>query len=128
MVARDETPLFTDIANYLLAKAFPKWLTHQQRKKFFTDLKHYILEDPYLFMVWSDQIVRRCILVEEGHDILMHCNLGPIGGHYCGNRMAKKVFDAGFFWPTILKDAQTLVHHCDRCQKASNISKWEEMR
>ena len=127
VVEEDETPWFADFANYLAARTFPKWLTYQQRKKFFTDLKHYIWEDPYLFRMCSDQIVRRCVSKEEGHDILMHCHSGPTGGHYSGNRTVKKALDAGFYWPTMFHDAQTLVRHCDRCQRAGNISKREEM-
>lgn len=32
-----------------------------------------------MFRVFSDQIVRRCVSLEEGHDILIHCQLGPTG-------------------------------------------------
>lgn len=66
VVVEDETLWFADISNYLATKTFPKWFTHQQRKKFFANLKHYIWEDPYLFRVCSDHIVRMCVLVEEG--------------------------------------------------------------
>ncbi|GKF85176.1 hypothetical protein Tco_0250074 [Tanacetum coccineum] len=33
--------------------------------------------------------------------------------HYGANFTAKKVFDAGFFWPTIYKDAYEFVKSCD---------------
>nr|GEW13582.1 reverse transcriptase domain-containing protein [Tanacetum cinerariifolium] len=33
----------------------------------------------------------------------------PIGGYHGANFSAKKVFDAGFFWPTIYRDAHNLV-------------------
>nr|GEW19970.1 reverse transcriptase domain-containing protein [Tanacetum cinerariifolium] len=36
------------------------------------------------------------------------CHHGPTGGHYGPSIIAKKVFDAGFYWPTIFKEAQTL--------------------
>ncbi|GKA54763.1 hypothetical protein Tco_0753712 [Tanacetum coccineum] len=39
-------------------------------------------------------------------DILEACHNGPTGGHHGANLTAKKVFDAGFFWPSIYKDAQ----------------------
>nr|GEU86996.1 reverse transcriptase domain-containing protein [Tanacetum cinerariifolium] len=35
----------------------------------------------------------------------------PIEGHHGANFIAKKVFDAGFFWPTIYRDAHNLVNH-----------------
>ncbi|GJW92176.1 reverse transcriptase domain-containing protein [Tanacetum coccineum] len=42
---------------------------------------------------------------KEALDILEACHNGPTGGHHGANLTAKKVFDAGFFWPTIYKDA-----------------------
>ncbi|GJR57032.1 reverse transcriptase domain-containing protein [Tanacetum coccineum] len=33
----------------------------------------------------------------------------------------------GFYWPTIIKEAHTLVRLCDACQKTRNISKRDEM-
>nr|GEZ64150.1 reverse transcriptase domain-containing protein [Tanacetum cinerariifolium] len=40
---------------------------------------------------------------------------------------AKKVFNAGFFWPTIYKDAYDLVKSCDSCQHQGKISQRDEM-
>nr|GEV66282.1 hypothetical protein [Tanacetum cinerariifolium] len=41
------------------------------------------------------------------------CHHGPTSGHYGPSIIVKKVFDAGFYWPTIFKEAQTLVKNCD---------------
>nr|GFA50881.1 DNA-directed DNA polymerase [Tanacetum cinerariifolium] len=53
----------------------------------------------------KDQIIRKCVAGQEAIDILKACHSGPIGGHYGANYTAKKVFDSGFYWPTIYKDA-----------------------
>nr|GFB51120.1 reverse transcriptase domain-containing protein [Tanacetum cinerariifolium] len=53
-------------------------------------------------------------------DILNACHSGPIGGHYGANYTAKKVFDSGFYWPSIYKDAFELVKRCDSCQHQSH--------
>ncbi|GJU54177.1 reverse transcriptase domain-containing protein, partial [Tanacetum coccineum] len=45
---KDE-PWFADFANYLVSDTIPKGMTYQQKKKFFSDLKHYFWEEPYLF-------------------------------------------------------------------------------
>ena len=42
-------PWFADFANYLAGKVIPENLSYQQKKKFFSDLKYYIWDDPYLF-------------------------------------------------------------------------------
>ncbi|GKB12517.1 retrovirus-related pol polyprotein from transposon TNT 1-94 [Tanacetum coccineum] len=43
------------------------------------------------------------------------------------NLTAKKVFDAGFFWPTIYKDAHELVKNYDSCQCQGKFSQRDEM-
>nr|GFB14833.1 DNA-directed DNA polymerase [Tanacetum cinerariifolium] len=55
-------------------------------------------------------------------DILEACHNGPTGGHHGANLTAKKVFDAGFFWPTIYKNAREFVKNCDSCQRQGKIS------
>ena len=50
----DESPWFADLANYLACGILIKGLTHQQKRKFFSDVKHYIWDDPYLFRVGAD--------------------------------------------------------------------------
>ncbi|GJV93676.1 reverse transcriptase domain-containing protein [Tanacetum coccineum] len=120
-------PWFADFANYLVGNIIPKGMTYQQKNKFFSDLKHYFWEEPYLFKVCSDGMIRRCISGPETRTILDQCHHGPTGGHYGPNITAKKVLDSGFYWPTIIKEAHTLVRLCEACQKTGNISKRDEM-
>nr|GEY71798.1 reverse transcriptase domain-containing protein [Tanacetum cinerariifolium] len=66
---------------------------------------------------------------QEAIDILNACHSGPTGGHYGANYTVKKVFDSGFYWPTIYKDAFELVKHCDSCQRQVDyLSKWVEAK
>nr|GEZ35873.1 reverse transcriptase domain-containing protein [Tanacetum cinerariifolium] len=39
----------------------------------------------------------------------------------------KKVFDAGFFWPSIYHDAHEMIKTCDICQRQGKISQRDEM-
>ncbi|GKC49022.1 reverse transcriptase domain-containing protein [Tanacetum coccineum] len=57
----------------------------------------------------------------------MACHDGPTGGHHSANYTAKKVFDSGFYWPTIYRDAHDLVTRCDACQRQGKISQRDEM-
>nr|GEX36666.1 reverse transcriptase domain-containing protein [Tanacetum cinerariifolium] len=63
----------------------------------------------------------------EALDILKACHNGPTGGHHGANLTAKKIFDAGFFLPTIYKDAHEFVKNCDSCQRQGKISQRDEM-
>ncbi|GKA96799.1 reverse transcriptase domain-containing protein [Tanacetum coccineum] len=101
--------------------------TFKQKNKFFKDVKHYFWDDPFLFKICADQVIRRCVHGKEDLEILKACHNGPTRGHHGANLTAKKVFDAGFFWPTIYKDAYELVKNCDSCQRQGKISQHDEM-
>ncbi|GJU20082.1 reverse transcriptase domain-containing protein [Tanacetum coccineum] len=121
------TPWFVDIANYHAGNFLIKGMSTQQKRKFFKDVKHYFWDDPYLFRICADQIIRRCVFSQEALEILKACHEGPTGGHHSANITAQKVFDAGFFWPTIYKDAYELIKSCDACQRQGKISHRDEM-
>ncbi|GKA29975.1 reverse transcriptase domain-containing protein [Tanacetum coccineum] len=71
--------------------------------------------------------VRRYVSGPETQTILDQCHHGLTGRHYGPNVTAKKVIDSGFYWPTIIKEAHTLVQLCKACQKMRNKSKRDEM-
>ncbi|GJR61670.1 reverse transcriptase domain-containing protein [Tanacetum coccineum] len=116
-------PWFADIANYHAGNFLIKGMSTQQKRKFFKDIKHYFWDDPYLFRTCADQIIRRCVFGQEALEILKACHEGPTGGHHSANITARKVFNAGFFWPTIYKDAYELIKSCDACQRQGKISR-----
>ncbi|GJR32643.1 reverse transcriptase domain-containing protein [Tanacetum coccineum] len=122
-----DKPWFADFANYLVGNIIPKGMTYQQKNKFYSNLKHYFWEEPYLFKVCFDGMIRRYISGPETRTILDQCHHGLTGGHYRPNITAKKVLDSGFYWLKIIKEAHTLVRLCEACQKTGNISKRDEM-
>ncbi|GKC45203.1 reverse transcriptase domain-containing protein [Tanacetum coccineum] len=127
VISSGSTPWFSDYANFHAGNFIVKGMSSQQKKKFFKDVKHYFWDDPYLFRICADQIIRRCVHGQEAFDILKACHEGPTGGHHSANLTAKKVFDAGFFWPTIYRDAHTMIKSCDTCQRQGKISQRDEM-
>ncbi|GJR33652.1 reverse transcriptase domain-containing protein [Tanacetum coccineum] len=123
----DSTPWFADFANYHAGNFIVKGMSSQQKNKFFKHVKHYFGDNPFLFKLCADQVIWRCMHDKEALDILEACHNEPTGGHHGANLTAKKVFDAGFFWPTIYKDAHELVKNCDSCQRQGKISQRDEM-
>nr|GEU30255.1 reverse transcriptase domain-containing protein [Tanacetum cinerariifolium] len=97
------------------------------KSKFFKDVKHYFWDDPYLFKICADQGIQRCVLGQEAIKILKACHYGTTGGHHGPNYTAKKVFDLGFYWPSIYRDAQDLVKNYDIFQRQGKISQRDEM-
>nr|GEZ61372.1 reverse transcriptase domain-containing protein [Tanacetum cinerariifolium] len=121
------TPWYADLANYHARNFIIKGMTSQQKKKFFKDARHYFWDDPYLFRTCTDQIIRRFVAGQEAIDILKACHNGPTGGHYGASYTTKKVFDSGFYWPSIYKDAFELMKHCDSCQRQGKVSQRDEI-
>nr|GEU30862.1 reverse transcriptase domain-containing protein [Tanacetum cinerariifolium] len=126
-ISSESTTWFADIANFHARNFIKKGLTSQQKKKFFKDVKHYFWDDPYLFWICTDQIIRRCVHGQEAIDILKACHEGPTGGHHVVNLTVKKVFDAGFFWPTIYRDSHAMIKSFNTCQRQGKISQRDEM-
>nr|GEY15859.1 reverse transcriptase domain-containing protein [Tanacetum cinerariifolium] len=121
------TPWFADFENYHAGNFVVKGMSSQQKKKFFKDVKHYFWDDPFLFKICADQDIRRCVHGQEAIDILKAYDYKPTGGHHGRNYTAKKVFDSGFYWPTIYRDSQDLVKTCDICQRQGKISQRDEI-
>nr|GEZ42006.1 DNA-directed DNA polymerase [Tanacetum cinerariifolium] len=120
-------PWFADFANYHAGNFIIKGMTSQQKNKFFKDVKHYFWDDPFLFKICSDQVIWRCVHGREALDILEACHNRPTEGHHGANLTAKKIFDAGFFWPTLYKDAHEFVKNCDSCQRQGKFLQQDEM-
>ncbi|KAL5578548.1 hypothetical protein UlMin_020247 [Ulmus minor] len=127
VVAVGEAPWYSDIVNYLARSTPPPELSYQGKKKFFADIKYYIWDDPFLFKICPDRIIRRCVPEEEMESILQHCHSREVGGHFGATKTAAKVLQSGFHWPTLFKDAYNFVANCDRCQRVGNISRKNEM-
>ncbi|GJW14136.1 reverse transcriptase domain-containing protein [Tanacetum coccineum] len=129
-LSRLKNPHQDVLENKEITKKFPLetlGMSSQQKKKFFKEVKHYFWDDPYLFRIGADQVIRRCVYSQEVIDILTACHNGPTEGHHGANYTAKKVFVSGFYWPTIYRDAHNLVTQCDACQRQGKISQKDEM-
>nr|GEW06678.1 reverse transcriptase domain-containing protein [Tanacetum cinerariifolium] len=99
-ISSGSTPWFADFVNFHARNFIVKGMSSQQKKKFFKD---------------------------KAYDILNACHEGPTGGHHVVNFTAKKVFDVGFFWPTIYRDAHNLVKSSDSCQRQGKKFQRDEM-
>ncbi|GJS42276.1 reverse transcriptase domain-containing protein [Tanacetum coccineum] len=123
----EEISWFADFANYLVGRILRKGLTYAQGCKFFLDLKHYFRNEPYLFKMCPDGMIRRCVYGSKTKKILDACHHGQTEGHYGPSTTTKKLFDDGFYWPTIFKEAHTLAQNYDVCQRSGSLSRRDEM-
>ncbi|RDY05281.1 Retrovirus-related Pol polyprotein from transposon 17.6, partial [Mucuna pruriens] len=115
---KSATPWFVDICNYVATSQFPLKASRFYKEKIRRDAKHYIWDDPYLWRLCSDKVIRRCVPDAEIKSVLQFCHSAPGGGHHGSTRTANKVLDCGLYWPTIFRDAHQFISTCERCQKA----------
>nr|GEV60992.1 reverse transcriptase domain-containing protein [Tanacetum cinerariifolium] len=86
------TPCFANFAKYHVGNFVTKGMSSQQKNKFFKDVKHYFWDDPFLFKIYADQVIRRCVHSQEVIDILKDCYNRPIGGHHGPKYTVKRPF------------------------------------
>ncbi|XP_071928165.1 uncharacterized protein [Coffea arabica] len=53
--------------------------------------------------------------------------LPPPSGHFSTSKTVAKVWQSGFYWPTMYRDAREYVKNCYACQRTGNISRKNEM-
>ncbi|RDX95126.1 Retrovirus-related Pol polyprotein, partial [Mucuna pruriens] len=111
-------PWFADICNFVATSQFPPEASRAYKEKIRSDAKYYVWDNPYLWRLCSDKIIRRCIPDTEINSVLQFCHSAPRGGHYGSSRTARKVLDCGLYWPSIFRDAHQFVSTCEKCQKA----------
>ncbi|GKB63587.1 reverse transcriptase domain-containing protein [Tanacetum coccineum] len=71
------------------------------------------MDKPYAFKLCSDNVMRRCVAGNKILKILAHYHSRPTGGHHSASITKRKVYESGFYWPSIFKDAKDYVMRCD---------------
>ena len=90
-VASKEFPWFADIANYLVSGILPYGMDYRQRKKFLHNCKFYYWEEPLLYKMCAEGLIRRCIPQDEVQDVLKHCHSWNVSGNFGASKTSSKV-------------------------------------
>ncbi|GJU65701.1 reverse transcriptase domain-containing protein [Tanacetum coccineum] len=121
---------FAYFANYHARNFVIKGMPSQQKNKFFKDVKHYFWDDPYLFKICADQVIRRCVYVQEAIDILTACHNRPHRGLMCQTYTPRKFFYLRKYFglpfttmPMTWSHAVTLVNITEKSHNEMNASK-----
>jgi hypothetical protein len=79
--------------------------------------KQYILVDGILMCKNAkEEVLMKCITQEAGIELLNEIHGGTCSNHAATRTLVGKAFRASFFLPSVVADAEKLVHHCDGCQ------------
>jgi hypothetical protein len=103
--------------NYLLHHgACPENLNPKERRALRLKSAQYRLINLVLFQINYDGVLLRCLEREDVDKVLTELHDGPVRGHFAGNTTAHKILRAGYYWPTLFKDAHTHARNCKTCQ------------
>jgi hypothetical protein len=69
----------------------------ENKRKLIHESHLHLWDEPYLFRVCSNGLLRRCVSVEEATKIIERYHSSPYGGHYGAFRTHSKIWQSGFF-------------------------------
>jgi hypothetical protein len=72
-------PWYANIVNFMVAGHVPPG---EKKRKLIYESRLHIWDPPYLFRVYADGLLRRCVSVEEVIQIIQKCHSSQYGGHY----------------------------------------------
>jgi hypothetical protein len=75
----NSNPWYANIVNFMVARYVPPG---ENRRKLQVESRHHLWDDPYLYQVCSDGLLRRSVPMVEGLQIIEKCHSTSYGGHY----------------------------------------------
>jgi hypothetical protein len=109
-------PEYAEIINFLQTNRMLEAYTHAQVKSLLQRSGPYTLIGGTLYKQGRDGVLRRCIYTHEIPMVLEGCHSDACGGHFAGDVIARKALLAGYWWPSLFKDAYQYARKCDPCQ------------
>lgn len=121
------SPWFANITNYLVSEQFPPNLPSKEKSKIVRKSAPFTWIGGNLSKLGLDQILRRHVREDEFFDTLVTCHDGPCGGHFAAKRIAFKVLQMGYYWPTLHQDMKKYISQCDWCHRMGKPTPRDEM-
>ena len=103
--------------HYLQSGILPEHWNSKQRRALRLKSASYQLVEGVLFRNNYDGVLLRFLEKEDAKKVMAELHDGPAGGHYSGDTTAHKILRAGYYWPTLFKDAHAHVRKCDIFQR-----------
>jgi hypothetical protein len=72
-------PWYANIVNFMVAGYVPPW---ENKRKLIHESHLHLWDEPYLYRVCPDGLLKRCVPTEEAIKIIERCHSSPYGGHY----------------------------------------------
>eukprot|EP00253_Pinus_taeda_P026856 PITA_26856 len=115
----DSKSQYADLIFYLKNSYAPPNLSYKNKSAIRLKAKNFTIIDNVLFKKNYDSVLLRCLEKAEAQKVLQELHDGPAGGHFGADTIAHKIIYAGYYWPTLFRDAHKYVRKCLNCQTAS---------
>eukprot|EP00253_Pinus_taeda_P031966 PITA_31966 len=108
-----------DLIFYLKNGYAPPNLSYKNKRAIRLKAKNFTIIDDVLFRQNYDSVLLRCLEKQEAQRVLQELYDRPAGGHFGADTTAHKIIHAGYYWPTLFRDAHEYVRKCRNCQSSS---------
>ena len=78
--------------------------------------KSFVVIDRELYKRSPSGILQRCIPIPEGRELIRDIHAGVCSHHAASRTLVGNAFRQGFYWPTVVADANEVVRTCEGCQ------------
>lgn len=109
---------YSDIMSYLVDHRYPTPMNSTQKRAFRLKCQCYMLQGSILYRRNHEGIYLRCVGHDEAKRIIEHFHSKFGIGHRGSQVIALQIPRAGYYWPTVFKDAYEHVKTCHICQVA----------
>eukprot|EP00253_Pinus_taeda_P018977 PITA_18977 len=110
---------YDNLIFYLKNGYAPPNLYYESKRAIRLKEKKFTIIDDVLFRQNYDSILLRCLEKPEAQKVLQELHDGPAGGHFGADTTAHKVIHAGYYWPTLFRDAHEYIRKCRNCRTSS---------
>ena len=107
---------YNDLKYYLTHKRSPNHFDARKKQDLRLKSSQYQLTDGVLFQYNYEIFLLRCLEKDDSEHILIELHDGLTSGHFSGEATTHKVLRAGYYWPTLFKDAHAHARKCQICQ------------
>ena len=109
----------TLLTSYLRTGLLPDGKDAARKLKF--QASRFVLIKDVLYKKGFSRWYLRCLNREEADYVMREVHEGVCGNHSGAWSLVHKLIRAGYYWPTMLKDAQAYFKTCDKCQRFSKF-------
>jgi hypothetical protein len=113
------SPWYDNIRFCLEHGSAPRHLDPAKRRVLRLKSTSFHLVNGILFHQNFDGVLMCCLEKDGAEKVLLELHAKEAGGHFGGDTTSHKVLRAGYYWPTLFRDAHSLCRKCIICQKAS---------